>query len=255
MPELIDAAVSLMRQHYLELVTANALGTVPVLVLSFVFASRMGTFTPGTVPALPTGFFVYVTAMFFGALVLGGMANAATVVIVSDNYLGHEVAIASAIARALSRLGAVVGAGLLQGILIGLGFLLIVPGFFCIAWFFAAVNVVMVEGKGPSEALGRSRALAKGSVGRILGTLLVCGIIIAIVQGVIKAAIGLLIVSAHPTDAINALIGNVINMFLFPFFTVMTTLLYYDLRIRKEGFDLDLMAKELTAAVPPPAPA
>jgi len=33
----------------------------------------------------------------------------------------------------------------------------------------------------------------------------------------------------------------------------VSTLLYYDLRIRKEGFDLQMMSKELGAAAPLPA--
>jgi hypothetical protein len=36
--------------------------------------------------------------------------------------------------------------------------------------------------------------------------------------------------------------------------TVVSTMLYYDLRIRKEGFDLEIMARELGNA-PAPLPA
>ena len=35
---------------------------------------------------------------------------------------------------------------------------------------------------------------------------------------------------------------------------VVATLLYYDLRIRKEGFDLELMASRLATAVPDAGP-
>jgi hypothetical protein len=252
--ELIDAAVSLLRQHYLELVTANALFTIPFLLFSVVYAPFLAHVMPqpGAPPdaiqasAFPPSFLASFAAVMLGSAVCGAIANATTVVIVSDNYLGAEVTISSALQRALGRFWAVFFTGLLQGLAIALGFLcFFIPGFFCLAWFFAAVNVVMVEGLGPIAALRRSRALARGSVGHILGTIFLCGLVVMIVQGVARAVVGVLIGFTHPSAAVTALIGNVIGVLVFPFFTVMTTLLYYDLRIRKEGFDLDLMAKEL----------
>ena len=39
---------------------------------------------------------------------------------------------------------------------------------------------------------------------------------------------------------------------IYPLLAVVSTLVYYDLRIRKEGFDLEIMSRELGAA---PAPA
>jgi hypothetical protein len=37
---------------------------------------------------------------------------------------------------------------------------------------------------------------------------------------------------------------------VYPIYTVFITLLYYDLRIRRDGYDLEVMTKELTGAVP-----
>ena len=41
---------------------------------------------------------------------------------------------------------------------------------------------------------------------------------------------------------------------IYPLLAVVSTLLYYDLRIRKEGFDLEIMSREL-GGVPAPLPA
>ena len=43
-----------------------------------------------------------------------------------------------------------------------------------------------------------------------------------------------------------ALIG-VIQMVLYPFFYCVLTVAYYDLRVRKEGFDLEVLASTLQA--------
>ncbi len=40
--EIIDAAVSLLRQHYVELVTATALFTVPLFIANELIAPQMG---------------------------------------------------------------------------------------------------------------------------------------------------------------------------------------------------------------------
>ncbi|MBC7789548.1 MAG: hypothetical protein H7Z74_06360 [Anaerolineae bacterium] len=41
--------------------------------------------------------------------------------------------------------------------------------------------------------------------------------------------------------------SQVVSILVYPLVAVVATLLYYDLRIRKEGFDLDVMAEELGA--------
>ena len=46
----------------------------------------------------------------------------------------------------------------------------------------------------------------------------------------------------------TAVINGVLGAFIYPVITVFTTLLYYDLRIRRDGFDLEVMTKELAAA-------
>ena len=263
--EIIDAAVSLLRQHYVELVTATALFTVPLFIANLVIGSQTGVqpgigTTPFTVApqaaTLPARLLPWFFLAMLVAFVLGPLASATTVVIVSDNYLGREVTIAGALARAVSRFWAVFFTGFLQGVLIGLGFIaFIIPGFFCIAWFFSAVNIVMVEGKGPTEALARGRFLAKDSVGRILGTLFLCGLVVAVVTALVNAILFTLVAAVHAGPQVALVISSLVRIAIYPFFTVVATVLYFDLRIRKEGLDLELMAKELGVAVPGAVPA
>jgi hypothetical protein len=249
-PELIDAAVQLLRQHYLELVTTTAVFLIPSIVLRLFVPTVQPCQLPASGQIMPL-FLVAVVSF-----VLGSMSTAAIVVIVSDSYLGRDVSIGTAVSQVLGRIGAVLGATLLAGLAIGLGFVVfVIPGFFCIAWFFAATNVVMVEGKGPMEALSRSRSLAKGSVGRILGTLLLAGIIVVVFQFIVGLILGLVLPSVRTNSGLTVVITSVVSIFVYPFFTVLITLLYYDLRIRKEGFDLELMAKELGAPAPVTSPA
>ena len=56
-------------------------------------------------------------------------------------------------------------------------------------------------------------------------------------------------ISAAQTSGLHDLIIPI-----YPLLTVVSTMLYYDLRIRKEGFDLEIMSRELGgSATPVPA--
>jgi hypothetical protein len=50
-----------------------------------------------------------------------------------------------------------------------------------------------------------------------------------------------------------SLIGNVIGALLYPFLSIALMVLYFDQRIRKEGYDLDVMSSGLPSD-PVPAP-
>ena len=248
--EIIDAAVQLLRQHYQELVATTALFMIPIIALRAIFPVQM--LVPGQFPTLvgSRGSIIVTCA----AVVVGAMSTAAVVVIVSDSYLGREVTIGAAINRVTHRFGTVLLAAILQGLIIGVGFvLLIIQGFFCLAWYFATMNVVMVEGKGAGQALSRSHELAKGSVGRILGTLLLTGLIVLLVQLLVGIVLALVIPTIRTNPNLATLVSYVVGIFIYPLVTVVITLLYYDLRIRKEGFDLEHMAQELGFASPAPA--
>ena len=47
---------------------------------------------------------------------------------------------------------------------------------------------------------------------------------------------------------LNQVVAAVVTILLEPISAIARTLLYYDLRVRKEGFDLELMARQLAAA-------
>jgi hypothetical protein len=238
--ELIDAAVQLLRQHYMEIVTVSAVFLIPAFILRlFLPDVRAGR--------LPTGEQAFV---FFGGLAIASIfsivSTAAVVVVISDSYLGREISIVNAVKRVISRFWSVFGAALLQSLFLALGLMLfIIPGFLFLAWFFAGTVVVVVEGKTAWASLMRSRQLAAGSVGRILGVLFLTAIILATIEIIALMLLGVAGVFIHASAALTTLGGNLASLLIYPFFTVVITLLYYDLRIRKEGFDLEIMAAEL----------
>ena len=136
------------------------------------------------------------------------------------------------------------------------GILLVITGLAVVIWigvhWFAAAYAVVLEGKGPIAGLGRSWNLVRGSWWRVLGITLLVGIIaifagfvIALPVGVI---VGLALWAAGAEGAVWTLIGSlpgaVATVLVTPFAYIAGVLLYFDLRVRKEGFDLDALAAE-----------
>jgi len=122
---------------------------------------------------------------------------------------------------------------------------------FCAA-LFAVVPAVVIEQAGPVSALLRSWRLARGGWGRVVGVSLVSGVIVLLpLFGMVAAYGGLgslasagATVPAEPPGLVNfgAWLATVL---IGPFYVLSSVLLYYDQRLRAEGFDLELAAARL----------
>jgi hypothetical protein len=183
--------------------------------------------------------------------VAGRFAQAGCFRAVADAYLGEEVSWRSSLRFALRRLPAVVGLALLSGLLVGLATLaLVIPGIYFYVAFSVAVPVLLVEGAGPRRALGRSRELVRGRWWGTLGVAVVGYLLVSIVT---LALSGLVVGVAFSNPALNTVTGFVLNtlaatlgsMIATPAAAAFITVLYIDLRVRKEGFDLLLLARRL----------
>ncbi len=150
-------------------------------------------------------------------------------------------------------------------VLAGLALLLVLAAWFC---FFS--QVVVVEGIGGPGALARSRSLGEGYRGRIVAVLLLffviqllAGVFAAVLNGVLpgtevrfEQAGGRFQITTVLLDynryAANAVVMFLVTTVVRSYLSVCLTLLYFDLRIRKEGFDLELAARRLagTEALP-----
>jgi hypothetical protein len=197
--------------------------------------------------------------------------TAATIHAVARGYLGDLPSVEGSYKFALSRLGSILWVILLQGLaLFGVfmvPFLLILGGqnnggvialslvafigvivfaiILFIRWTFGTVAVVVEEQRG-TKALGRSWQLSKNFAGKIFGALFVAGLItwiVSIIFGIIPA--GLAQSAGGSAWLIRAIGTSITSIITTPFITIVVVLLYFDLRIRKEGLDLAVMAQEL----------
>jgi len=139
----------------------------------------------------------------------------------------------------------------LSALMIILGFvLLIVPGIIALSWTMVALPVAAIEGRSSSPATERSRALARGRMKHVLGTMaLVWLIVVALFFG---AAFSLSVIPgvSELPDRLIGMISELLLVPLAPVIGVAVTLLYYDLRVRSEGADVSAMIAALPATQP-----
>lgn len=111
----------------------------------------------------------------------------------------------------------------------------------------------VIEQPGIMGALNRSWALMYANVLKGLALTFIVGIIISIIQGVIVGPLMLLTIPAamnHTEPSIfvtilYSLLSTIASTLMYPLTSIVVILLYYDIRIRREGFDLELLANEL----------
>jgi Membrane domain of glycerophosphoryl diester phosphodiesterase len=115
-----------------------------------------------------------------------------------------------------------------------------------------ATQAIVLENTGGIDGLRRSWRLVRGSFWRVLGITLVLSVLVAIIgQG--PAYVIAIVASLLPFPVlglvVNATAQSLINVVVLPLQFAAFTLLYYDLRIRQEGFDLQIMAQQLVPSL------
>lgn len=153
---------------------------------------------------------------------------------VSERSLGKMIGIGRAYGFAWGRRGALIGAALLAGLaLVGMSITIIgIPFavYFGVRWTFIC-QAVLLEGVSARAALSRSSNVVKENWGRVLGIMFVAGIIAAVVG----AVLGII-------PVVGGIIGGILSTSIL---IIAETLLYYDLRVRKERYDVETLSKEL----------
>lgn len=133
-------------------------------------------------------------------------------------------------------------------------FLMMLVAFFVYAYVFVRLQVIvpalMVEGLGPVEAMRRSWRLVQTYWWRTFALFIVLYLIEAVISAgpafLVTALVGLITQSFDQVliQAISGVITVLVTAFFIPLQLVSWTLYYFDLRVRKEGFDIETAASQ-----------
>ena len=166
---------------------------------------------------------------------------------VSGQILGRSIAVGRAYSFSLGRFGAMLGASILGGLavvlmaitIIGIPFAI----FFAVRWIFL-YQAAALEKCGPSAALARSSDLVRDNWWRVFGILLLIGISVGIANAIASGILGLI-------PLVGPILLVVVAVLFAPVVVIAQTLLYHDLRARRDGpagYDPEVLASELQSS-------
>jgi hypothetical protein len=182
------------------------------------------------------------------SIVVSSIATAATTFAVSDIYLDKPTSIGSCFSRVRGKIGRVAWTSLEFGLRVGVGIiLLILPGIYFAGKWGLAVPAVVLEPIDRQKAFPRAAALSDGSIGRVLvvffltwilifGLSMGFGFVLAAVAPALSRAAG-----STASMAVQYILSAIVNSVVAPVMHIALTVLYYDQRVRKEGFDIENM--------------
>jgi hypothetical protein len=259
--EILDVAIKITTRHWWTLARVVLVVVVPVQVLSALIdlSASEGLVTgDGVLEDDEVGPFVAAVA---SSVVLGllaqTVATGACFKTVADAYLGRVPSWRRSLAETFRRLHSIVWVSILVYVLGFLGLLaLIIPGIWLFISWTVAVPALLTEGVKGRRALGRSFRLVRGFWWRTFAIVLVSLILAGIVEAAITGALtGLVFTSDSDLVAVVAtgLASLLAGALTTPFVAAVTIVLYVDLRVRKEGFDLALLAARFGEPVGEPA--
>jgi hypothetical protein len=286
--EVLDRTFKLYKSNFLLFAGIAALPYLFILLVEVVAAAMQGgsTASRGTPQVSPT---LIAGALTGGAVVailyllMTGAAHAATVFAVSDLYLARPASVRGSFSRVGTKvfrvllvffmIGLVIGGGAFliamvgaiarSGAVIAIGIiLLIVPAIVFVCRAAVAVPVAMLEDIGAVRSLERSLQLTKGHATQLFLIFMLVACLSYITLLILQApfmALAAASAAAHQSPSLGVEILQYLAMFVSqvlvgPIGTIAFSLMYYNLRVRKEAFDIQHLMASLGTSGPPSAP-
>lgn len=230
--EIVDAAFALYRRDSKQYILVMAVATVPQLVASLLLQPSGSLGTGSILIGVVSGIISMLTYT---------VANAAITKLGAEVYLGQPADLEATVRSVVPKVGTILWAGFMMSVLFFLGFLAFFIGVFYVAarWF-AVAPVIVLENTDAGTAFARSSALTNGRKRHVLNTLLLVWIIYLILTVCVS-----LVGNLTGSPVLEIIIGTAFQVVAYPVVALTGMMLYYDCRIRGEGFDIERMAASL----------
>jgi hypothetical protein len=265
--DLLDGAFKLLKANLRTIVLVAAAFLIPVnLLAAFFQRDLLGGYSflrilddPSLVeqaagPSGPqlAGTLLTVLASVLVTPFVGGAVSR----VVASSYLGEELDPGPAIRVTGRRFLALLGAFLCTGLLKLLGLALCLVGALVpMTFFLVTTPAVVVEELGPIRAMARSAMLARPRFWPTMGVAVVSGLMASVLGNILSAPFQVAALAiGYRWGWILLAVGSILPALLTtPFVSIVATLVYFDGRIRNEGFDLQMIAAELARGASSPA--
>ena len=206
------------------------------------------------------------------------LLTAGSIRVISDSYLGRPPLFAEALSFGARKIVPLFLVGLGKGLLLavvaivcgvvvalvaaggkaagaGVVALLVFTGVCLMLWLMLFIacgymlttpTVVLESLPSAFDAFGRSWELTRGSKLKLLGLGFVAVLIASVLPAIVVQALGGVILEVAPgIQSAWIIVSAVVPVMLAPIIPCIMTLAYYDSRVRREGFDLQLLSEQL----------
>ena len=251
--KLIDFTFSVYGGHLLPFILIALLPQIPILFGGIASLMEIGPAFNIEFPAaeaeespepLPIYLFDVVGALL--SFAIGILASGAMIQAVGRHFLGHPVLVQRSYVYAWARFPKLLGAfvlvllmlvipGILSVFLIGIPLLL-----FGIVVLLFVTHAVAIEQLGPTDAVKRSWDVVQGNWWRTFGFFM------AIMLAVLGAALLIFLPAGRFLPAaLIVVLSAAFSAVVTPLVTIAITVLYFDIRVRKEQYTHNDLAREL----------
>jgi hypothetical protein len=278
--EILDGSFSIYRRHFgLFMRLSILLVWLPTAAVVYLQVRFSGSpFEALNLLEQHTG-----TVILFGLVMLvvwataGLMLKAGTIRIISDSYLGQEPDLGSALRFGVQKILPLLLVALSKGLLLVLLYvfgivgvvvlvmvgklagpamsgLLAFGGGVALIWFviFVACGygvttpIVVLEDLSSSfDAFGRSWELTRGEKRKVFGTAAVTWLMSQFLPQMVVGGISGVLGATSSLQPLFVVMASLLGIVLAPILPCALTLLYYDLRVRREAFDLQILSDQL----------
>ena len=270
--DILDTIFSLYRNHFRLIFGICLVYFVLMFALNlltgistFYFSNSGLSVMAIAVPVIASWITILIGLFFIGALLFAG----------AESYLGRQITTGTAFKQISRRFWSYLGSNILYMLIVGLLAITIIgipfAIYFATRWGFYG-QAVLIEETSATSALRRSSELVKGTWGRVFGILFAIFLLAFMIQtilqfsllfvfgitqaisgeeGLLKMFQQLFVPELTTWDGlvnyiIQSFTNNVVNSLMLPVGIIGSTLLYFDQRIRKEGFDIEMRVTDTT---------
>jgi hypothetical protein len=248
--DILDRTFSLYRRHFLLFIGIAGIPQLLVLVFSLAQTLFSWSTTDILTGTRNVGMGIVVLIVYLLVAVFAYLySQGGTMLAISELYLGRTTTITESLRNVSGEVWSLFGLVILSGLaIVGGLILLIVPGIYVACRLLVCLPAAVIEKRGPSEALSRSFGLTKDFAGRAF-VILVLFVVLTYAASLLFTLPAVIALATRvggsgmirfwtAVSQVGASVGSVL---ITPILRIATAVFYFDLRVRKEGFDLQFM--------------
>lgn len=260
--EILDESFTIYRRNFGLLFGIALIPNVLAILVMTVLTAQQTSEIDVTVSEALATFAILMLGVLL-ALIGAEIANGAMTSAISERILGRSATLGSSYRKIGKRIVPFAGYLFLKYLLIFVGFMFcFIPGVVFTIMTFVSVCAFVIEGQGPRESLERSWKLVSGHGMRVFGIYLLIYIVAGLItygisflfslaitgslEGAVTESVSGEFTNKNPLVIVaTGVVEGLASAIVAPVLATAVTVTYYDLRVRKEGFDLEMLAESL----------